>query len=55
MGLLLLWFAVQRVFGLTGHARGGSIAIRAHIGGFLTGMLPVPLLKRLGLPVAAKF
>jgi membrane associated rhomboid family serine protease len=43
---LLLWFAVQLVsdIALSGHDAG--IAFRAHIGGFLTGMLLVPLLKR---------
>jgi membrane associated rhomboid family serine protease len=42
---LLLWFAVQLVSDLAGHG-GASVALRAHIGGFLAGMLLVPLLKR---------
>jgi len=43
--LLLLWFAVQLLSdaALTGDA---SVAFRAHIGGFVAGMLLVPLLKR---------
>jgi membrane associated rhomboid family serine protease len=46
MWLLLLWFAVQLVsdVALSGHDAG--IAFRAHIGGFLAGMLLAPLLKR---------
>ena len=45
MLLLLLWFAVQLVsdVALAGDA---SVAFRAHIGGFVAGMLLVPLLKR---------
>jgi membrane associated rhomboid family serine protease len=48
MWLLLLWFAVQLVSDLSGHAGGSGVAFRAHIGGFLTGMLLAPLLKRRG-------
>ena len=44
MLLLLLWFAVQLVSVVAGS--GGGVALRAHIGGFLAGMLLVPLLKR---------
>jgi membrane associated rhomboid family serine protease len=45
MLLLLLWFAVQLLSdaALTGDA---SVAFRAHIGGFVAGMLLVPLFKR---------
>jgi membrane associated rhomboid family serine protease len=45
MLLLLLWFAVQLLSdaATTGDA---SVAFRAHIGGFVAGMLLVPLLKR---------
>ena len=46
MLLLPLWFAVQLVSDLAGHADGAGVAFRAHIGGFLTGMLLVPLFKR---------
>jgi membrane associated rhomboid family serine protease len=45
MLLLLLWFAVQLVSDLA-LAGGGSVAFRAHIGGFVAGMLLAPLLKR---------
>ena len=46
MLLLLLWFAVQLVSDIAVHDGGTSVAFRAHIGGFLLGMLLVPLLKR---------
>jgi membrane associated rhomboid family serine protease len=44
--LLLLWFAVQLIGDLTVSDGGASVAFRAHIGGFLTGMLLVPVFKR---------
>jgi membrane associated rhomboid family serine protease len=44
--LLLLWFAVQLVSDLAVADGGTGIAFRAHIGGFLTGLLLTPLLKR---------
>ena len=53
MLLLLLWFAVQLVSDLGWHVGGASVAFRAHIGGFLAGMLLVPLLKRRDLPLFA--
>ena len=43
--LLLLWFAVQLVSDLA-MAGAGGIAFRAHIGGFLTGLLLTPLVRR---------
>jgi membrane associated rhomboid family serine protease len=46
MLLLLLWFAVQLISDLAAPDGGASVAFRAHIGGFLTGMLLVPFLKR---------
>jgi len=53
MLLLLLWFAVQLVSDLAIHDGGASVAFRAHIGGFLTGMLLAPLLKRRDVPLFA--
>src|SRR3984957_3107703 len=52
MWLLLLWFAAQLAsdFGVHG---GDGVAFRAHIGGFLAGMLLVPLLKRRDAPLFA--
>ena len=46
MLLLLLWFAVQLISDLAVPDGGASIAFRAHIGGFLTGLLLAPLLRR---------
>ena len=45
MLLLPLWFAIQLVSDFAEHG-GGAVAIRAHIGGFLAGMLLVVLFKR---------
>lgn len=53
MLLLLLWFAVQLMSELAARGGGSSVAFRAHIGGFLAGMVLVPLLKRRGLPLFA--
>jgi len=49
--LLLLWFAVQLISDFAAPDGGASVAFRAHIGGFLTGMLLVPFLKRRGVPL----
>jgi membrane associated rhomboid family serine protease len=46
MLLLLLWFAVQLMSDLALSGGGASVAYRAHIGGFLAGMLLAPILKR---------
>jgi membrane associated rhomboid family serine protease len=53
MLLLLLWFAAQLVSDLAVHDGGSTVAFRAHIGGFLAGMLLVPLLKRRGVSLFA--
>jgi membrane associated rhomboid family serine protease len=53
MLLLLLWFAVQLIGDLTVSDGGASVAFRAHIGGFLTGMLLVPVFKRRGVNLFA--
>jgi membrane associated rhomboid family serine protease len=45
MLLLLLWFAVQLISDLAVPG-GAGIAFRAHIGGFLTGLVLAPLLRR---------
>jgi len=52
MLLLLLWFAVQLLSDLAVRG-GGGVAFRAHIGGFLTGMLLVALFKRRDVPLWA--
>ena len=50
--LQLLWFAVQLVSDLGSHAD-ASVTFRAHIGGFLAGMLLLPLLMRRDVPLFA--
>jgi membrane associated rhomboid family serine protease len=51
--LLLLWFAVQLLSDSSAHGAGAGVAFRAHIGGFLTGMLLVPLMKQRGVELFA--
>ena len=46
MLLLLLWFAAQLVSDVAVPDGGAGVAFRAHIGGFLAGMMLVPWLKR---------
>ena len=46
MLLLLLWFAAQLLSDIVVSDGGTAVAFRAHIGGFLTGMLLVSVLKR---------
>lgn len=46
--VLGLWFALQLVASL-GQAEGGGVAFRAHVGGFLAGLLLAPLMKRRGV------
>jgi membrane associated rhomboid family serine protease len=53
MLLLLLWFAVQLLSDLAIHDAGSGVAFRAHIGGFLAGMVLVPLVKRRDVPLFA--
>jgi len=53
--VLGLWFLLQLVSGIgTISAQGadvGGVAFWAHVGGFITGMLLVPLLRRPGTPM----
>jgi membrane associated rhomboid family serine protease len=48
--VLALWFVIQFLSNLaaTGAAGGGGVAFRAHIGGFIAGMVLVALFKRRG-------
>jgi membrane associated rhomboid family serine protease len=47
--VLLLWFGLQFLSNLfTQSATGGGVAFRAHIGGFVVGMILVALFKRRG-------
>jgi membrane associated rhomboid family serine protease len=54
MLLLLLWFAVQLISDLAVSDGGASVAFRAHIGGFLTGMVLVTVFKRRGVSLFAR-
>lgn len=53
MLLLLLWFAVQLVSDIAVRGSGTGVAFRAHIGGFVAGMLLVIVLKRREVPLLA--
>jgi membrane associated rhomboid family serine protease len=46
--VLLLWFALQFISNLFASAGGGGVAFRAHIGGFVAGVLLVGIFKRRG-------
>lgn len=41
--VLVFWFAVQLLYDVFDPAAGGGVAFRAHIGGFLAGLLMTPL------------
>ena len=53
MLLLLLWFAVQLLSDFAVHG-GEGVAFRAHIGGFLAGIVLVVLFKRRGVALFAR-
>jgi membrane associated rhomboid family serine protease len=53
MLLLLLWFAVQLISDLVVPDGGASVAFRAHIGGFIAGVLLVGVFKRGDVPLLA--
>ena len=48
--VLALWFVLQLVSNLLASGQGG-VAFRAHIGGFIAGMLLLPLFKRKDVPM----
>jgi membrane associated rhomboid family serine protease len=48
--VLALWFLLQLVSSLFAGGQGG-VAFRAHIGGFIAGMLLIPLFKRKNVPL----
>ncbi len=49
--VLLLWFGLQFVSSLLAAPGSGGVAFRAHIGGFLAGVILVGLFKRPGFPL----
>jgi membrane associated rhomboid family serine protease len=46
--VLVLWFALQFISNLFASSGGGGVAFRAHIGGFVAGLLLVGIFKRRG-------
>ena len=44
--VLLGWFALQFVGNVLADSSAGGVAFRAHVGGFLAGMLLIPLFRR---------
>ena len=48
--LVALWFVLQLLSNLFASGEGG-VAFRAHIGGFIAGMLLIPLFKRKDVPL----
>jgi membrane associated rhomboid family serine protease len=52
--LLLLWFAVQLLSDLAVQGGGAGVAFRAHIGGFLAGMVLVHAFKRRDIALPAR-
>jgi membrane associated rhomboid family serine protease len=43
--VLVLWFALQLLSNMMTPASGGGVAFRAHIGGFIAGMVLIPFFK----------
>jgi membrane associated rhomboid family serine protease len=48
--VLVLWFGMQLLSNMLAQPGQGGVAFRAHIGGFVAGMLLIPLFKRRGVP-----
>ncbi len=44
--VLVFWFVVQLIYDIAGPEVGGGVAIRAHIGGFVAGMIMAPVFLR---------
>jgi membrane associated rhomboid family serine protease len=53
MAVLGLWFVMQLVSSLMADPRAGGVAFGAHIGGFIMGMVLLPLFKRKGVRMFA--
>ncbi|RRQ20967.1 rhomboid family intramembrane serine protease [Thiohalobacter thiocyanaticus] len=51
VAVLGLWFVIQLLSSATTAGEGGGVAWGAHIGGFVAGMLLVPLFKQRGVPL----
>jgi membrane associated rhomboid family serine protease len=48
--VLVFWFAAQLAYDLAGPAVGGGVAFRAHIGGFIAGLVMTPFFRLLCRP-----
>jgi len=53
--MLGVWFLMQLFSSLTNDSEGGGVAFGAHIGGFIAGMLLIPLFKYSHLPIQIPF
>ena len=53
--VLVLWFVLQLLSSLLATEGSGGVAFRAHIGGFVAGMLLIPLFKRREVPLRLPF
>ena len=47
--VLGFWFVLQLISSALSHSAGGGVAFYAHISGFITGMILVPVMKRKGV------
>jgi len=53
--MLGIWFLLQLVSSLAVSSKEGGVAWYAHIGGFVAGLLLVPLFKRRGVPLFSSY
>jgi len=53
--VLGIWFVMQLVSSFTTSSEGGGVAFGAHIGGFIAGMIFIPLFKYPNLPLQIPF
>ncbi len=52
--VLGLWFVLQLVSTAFAASEAGGVAFRAHVGGFVAGIVLIPFFKRAGVPLFAK-
>jgi len=55
MFVLVVWFLMQLYSSLTTSSEGGGVAFGAHIGGFIAGMIFIPLFKYKHVPLQIPF
>jgi len=51
--VLVFWFGLQLLSSWLSTGEEGGVAFAAHIGGFVAGLLFIPLFKRRGVPLLA--